>query len=68
MFPGEIIEVIQTIDMKDNTYLRLADDRGWVFTLHPTNLTPLLTPLEAGEYSYHERNVKFKVDASLVRV
>lgn len=46
LFPGEVVEVVQTIDedeAKDHgcgggtqRYLRLAEDKGWVFEKHPT--------------------------------
>ena len=37
LFPGDVIEVVQTIEDKETNqkYLRLADDRGWVFENHP---------------------------------
>ncbi len=37
LFPGEVVEVIQLIadPHKKQTYLRLADERGWVFEYHP---------------------------------
>ncbi len=38
LFPGEVVEVIQVVeDVGENQrYLRLADDRGWIFESHPT--------------------------------
>lgn len=67
MFPGEIVEVVQTIEKEGNTFLRLADDRGWVFRLHPVNLSELLCQLQAGEYYYVEKMKSYKVSPSQVR-
>jgi hypothetical protein len=38
LFPGDVVEIVQSIHDDDNNqvYLRLADDRGWVFENHPT--------------------------------
>lgn len=46
LFAGEIIEIVQTIDEKEKNqkYLRLADDRGWVFENHPLGQYSILTP------------------------
>jgi hypothetical protein len=66
VFPGEIVEVVQSIDMNSNTFLRLADDRGWVFCTHPTNMTMLFTQVPRDQYSYIERPSKYKIDRALV--
>lgn len=34
VYPGEIVEVIQILHRDGNTFLRLADDRGWVYEKH----------------------------------
>eukprot|EP00981_Chlorochromonas_danica_P001432 scaffold299_cov162-Ochromonas_danica.AAC.5 len=44
LFPGEIIEVIQILELGDQRYLRLADDRGWVFENHPVGKYAILIP------------------------
>jgi hypothetical protein len=39
LFPGDIVEIAQSIpdkEEKNQTYLRLVDDRGWVFENHPS--------------------------------
>lgn len=37
LFPGEVVEVVQVLDdrTEGQRYLRLADDRGWIFENHP---------------------------------
>eukprot|EP00611_Tribonema_gayanum_P001692 TRINITY_DN1123_c0_g2_i5.p2 TRINITY_DN1123_c0_g2~~TRINITY_DN1123_c0_g2_i5.p2 ORF type:complete len:213 (+),score=69.36 TRINITY_DN1123_c0_g2_i5:922-1560(+) len=35
LFPGEVIEVVQRLTVSDVVYLRLADDRGWMFLRNP---------------------------------
>jgi hypothetical protein len=32
--PGEVIEAVQVLENDGNTFLRLADDRGWVYERH----------------------------------
>jgi hypothetical protein len=34
--PGESFEVIQVVYRSENIFLRLADDKGWIFQSHPT--------------------------------
>ncbi len=34
VYPGEVVEVNQIIHRDGNTFLRLADDRGWVYEKH----------------------------------
>ena len=38
IFPGEVIEICQILRKDGNVFLRLADDRGWLFESHPTGL------------------------------
>ena len=47
LFPGDIIEIIQTVPSKvsDQKYLRIADDRGWVFENHPVANYAILVPV-----------------------
>ena len=35
IFPGDVVEVVQTLRDREQTYLRLAGDRGWLFQYHP---------------------------------
>jgi len=44
LYPGEIIEVVQVVEVGDQRYLRLADDRGWVFENHPVAKYAILLP------------------------
>ena len=57
LYPGEVFEVIHTFDSVDsssqkepnnkntaNTFLRLADDRGWIFERHPKTGVNLIVP------------------------
>lgn len=44
LFPGEIIEVVQILEQGGQRYLRLADDRGWVFENHPIAKYAILIP------------------------
>lgn len=42
LVPGEMIECVQRLTLDGTTYVRLADDRGWVFERHPQEYYPVL--------------------------
>jgi len=58
VYPGETVEIVQTIQRENNTFLRLADDKGWIFQYHPKDNYCLIDKLngiifeEEREYIY----------------
>mmetsp|Transcript_24142 Transcript_24142/g.41010 ORF Transcript_24142/g.41010 Transcript_24142/m.41010 type:complete len:270 (+) Transcript_24142:1304-2113(+) len=63
VFPGEHVEVVATREDGNQTYLELADNRGWVFTVNPKTGTPLFVP--AVGYTYRvQSGLKFQVASS----
>lgn len=44
LFPGEFVEVVQILEEAGQRYLRLADDRGWVFENHPVAQYAIMVP------------------------
>ena len=42
LVPGEMVECVQRLTRDGTTYVRLADDRGWVFERHPQEYYPVL--------------------------
>lgn len=47
LFAGDIVEIVQTIEDSENNqrYLRLSDDRGWVFENHPSADYAIMIPV-----------------------
>lgn len=64
IYPGEYVEIVQILESSNNTYLKLAEDRGWVFTTHPVHLTELFVQFTG--YHYEEVNLEYRVDPSVV--
>jgi ABC-type oligopeptide transport system ATPase subunit len=58
LFPGEIIEVAQTLVKDGVSYLRIADERGWTFARLPSDDTPLYEEIY-GEVVDEVRNYHF---------
>lgn len=54
IYPGEVVEIVQIYKSDNNIFLRLADDRGWVFQYHPKARYVLLMNVP-GEYIEEER-------------
>lgn len=54
--PGEVIEVVQVLENDGNMFLRLADDRGWVYGRHWKVRYDLLQRLD-GIYTEDEQEV-----------
>jgi hypothetical protein len=59
------VEIVQTLETSSNTYLKLAEDRGWVFTTHPVHLTELFVKFTAYRFQ-HPLLLHFKVDQAAV--
>lgn len=67
IFPGEHVEVVSTREEGNLTFLQLADDRGWVFSLNPKSGSSLFVP--AVGYSYRlQRGLQFQVSDTEVRI
>ena len=60
IFPGEHVEVVGTQEEGGNTFLQLADNRGWLFTLNPRDGSSLFVPAVGYTYRHHE-SLKFQV-------
>jgi hypothetical protein len=70
--PGEVVEVLEVLPDPDPDsplrYLRLADDRGWLFDIHPSTRTPLLLSLQKDvHYSCTGGSTKMKIEELRVR-
>jgi PH domain len=46
IYPGQVVEMVQVIAIAENNFLRLADDKGWVFSRHPKDMQTLLVRVE----------------------
>lgn len=69
IYPGEIFEVVQLIHSPTGViYLRLADDRGWVFDKHPSGGYDLIIQLQPHEYKYQEKSLTLIANNDQVRL
>ncbi|CAM9142326.1 unnamed protein product [Ectocarpus sp. 6 AP-2014] len=62
LFPGEVIEVVQTLTNKETEFLRIGNDRGWTYAKNPSDGSTLFEEID-GEVVPDTRNYGFPPSA-----
>ncbi|CBJ30507.1 conserved unknown protein [Ectocarpus siliculosus] len=62
LFPGEVIEVAQTLTNKETEFLRIGNDRGWTYAKNPADGSTLFEEID-GEVVPDTRNYGFPPSA-----